>query len=294
MMFLRCFLVSVISLIMSFFVSILSAQSTVNPLLKKSEEAFNAQRWKSAGTLYELLLKDTVNYSPYMAYALLANELAGDTVSLQRADAIYEANVFRLDSLLTDFSKLCVRLHHFDVFEESLDRLRRQMPDKNNSLLYGMIEYRFFLRDAQGAIRLAQLAHLEDPDNLMWVRFEAQGWQMGGESEKALSLYRHILQKDPSDLDALVFIGNYYYLRGKRLLAEMDKEYNEQPAGSRREYAVYSNQVQEVLDNEISHAIDMLERAYIIRQNTTIAHTLYEMYVLKSDVTKANLMKKRL
>lgn len=294
MMFLRSFLVSGMSLIMSFFVFGLSAQSTTNSLLKKSEEAFNAQRWKSAGTLYELLLKDSVNYSPYMAYALLANELAGDTVSLQRADAIYGANISRLDSLLTDFSKLCVRLHHFDVFEESLDRLRRQMPDKNNSLLYGMIEYRFFLRDAQGAIRLAQLAHLEDPDNLMWIRFEAQGWQMGGESEKALSLYRHILQKDPSDLDALVFIGNYYYLRGKRLLAEMDKEYNEQPAGSRREYAVYRNQVQEVLDNEISHAIDMLERAYIIRQNTTIAHTLYEMYVLKSDVTKANLMKKRL
>lgn len=293
-MFLRSVLISMMSLIMSFFVCQLSAQSIDVSLLKKSEEAFKAQRWKSAGTLYELLLKDSVNYTPHMAYALLANELAADTVSLQRADMIYIANMSRLDSLLSDFSKLCVRLHHFDVYEESVDRIRRHMPDKNQKLLTGMIKYRLFLRDAENAVRLAQLAREEDPDNLMWLRFEAQAWQMGGELEQALSIYRQILQKDPSDFDALVFIGNYYYLSGKNQLDAMDKEYNEQPVGSRREYAIYQRQMQDVLDNEISKAVEMLERAYVLRQNTTIAHTLYDMYVLKSDVTKANLMKKRL
>ncbi|MEG2947634.1 MAG: hypothetical protein RR837_12980 [Bacteroidales bacterium] len=272
----------------------LSAQSSTNPLLQKSEEAFNTQRWKSAGTLYELLLKDSVNYTPYMAKALLANELAADEVSLRRADALFGVNRFRMDSLLSDFSKLCIRLRHFDVFEESLDRTRKVMPENSDTLLYGMIKYRLFLRDSKGAIRIAREGQMEQPDNLLWLRLEAEGWQLAGRSDQALLVYRKLLARDPDNLDALLYEGNYYYLTGKEKISRLEKEFEQQSAGSRMQYAAYRERVQEVLDNEFAQAIQYLEKANEIKQNTTIAHTLYDMYVLKSEVDKANKLKKRL
>ncbi|MEG0948779.1 MAG: hypothetical protein RR212_03640 [Bacteroidales bacterium] len=279
---------------MSFFMMELSAQSSTNPLLQKSEEAFNTQRWKSAGTLYELLLKDSVNYTPYMAKALLANELAADEVSLRRADALFGVNRFRMDSLLSDFSKLCIRLRHFDVFEESLDRTRKVMPENSDTLLYGMIKYRLFLRDSKGAIRIAREGQMEQPDNLLWLRLEAEGWQLAGRSDQALLVYRKLLARDPDNLDALLYEGNYYYLTGKEKISRLEKEFEQQSAGSRMQYAAYRERVQEVLDNEFAQAIQYLEKANEIKQNTTIAHTLYDMYVLKSEVDKANKLKKRL
>lgn len=293
-MFLRNLNPLLIGLIMSFFMMELSAQSSTNPLLQKSEEAFNTQRWKSAGTLYELLLKDSVNYTPYMAKALLANELAADEVSLRRADALFGVNRFRMDSLLSDFSKLCIRLRHFDVFEESLDRTRKVMPENSDTLLYGMIKYRLFLRDSKGAIRIAREGQMEQPDNLLWLRLEAEGWQLAGRSDQALLVYRKLLARDPDNLDALLYEGNYYYLTGKEKISRLEKEFEQQSAGSRMQYAAYRERVQEVLDNEFAQAIQYLEKANDIKQNTTIAHTLYDMYVLKSEVDKANKLKKRL
>lgn len=293
-MFLRNLNPLLIGLIMSFFMMELSAQSSTNPLLQKSEEAFNTQRWKSAGTLYELLLKDSVNYTPYMAKALLANELAADEVSLRRADALFGVNRFRMDSLLSDFSKLCIRLRHFDVFEESLDRTRKVMPENSDTLLYGMIKYRLFLRDSKGAIRIAREGQMEQPDNLLWLRLEAEGWQLAGRSDQALLVYRKLLARDPDNLDALLYEGNYYYLTGKEKISRLEKEFEQQSAGSRMQYAAYRERVQEVLDNEFAQAIQYLEKANEIKQNTTIAHTLYDMYVLKSEVDKANKLKKRL
>lgn len=293
-MFLRNLNPLLIGLIMSFFMMELSAQSSTNPLLQKSEEAFNTQRWKSAGTLYELLLKDSVNYTPYMAKALLANELAADEVSLRRADALFGVNRFRMDSLLSDFSKLCIRLRHFDVFEESLDRTRKVMPENSDTLLYGMIKYRLFLRDSKGAIRIAREGQMEQPDNLLWLRLEAEGWQLAGRSDQALLVYRKLLARDPDNLDALLYEGNYYYLTGKEKISRLEKEFEQQSAGSRMQYTAYRERVQEVLDNEFAQAIQYLEKANEIKQNTTIAHTLYDMYVLKSEVDKANKLKKRL
>ncbi|MEG1585662.1 MAG: hypothetical protein RR346_02175, partial [Bacteroidales bacterium] len=192
--------------------SVCFGQTTDGQLLQKAEEAFNAQRWKSAGTLYELLLKDSVTYTPYMAKALMANELDGDDVSVRRADELFMRNRFRMDSLLNDFSRMCIRMKHFDVFEESLERMRRVMPENADTLLYGMIKYRLFLREPQNAIRLAQLGMKESPSkNMQWWRLEASGWQMLGKSEKALPLYEQLLKKNPNDLDALLFEGNFYF-----------------------------------------------------------------------------------
>lgn len=293
-MFLRKLNPLLIGLIMSCFMMELSAQSSANPLLQKSEEAFNTQRWKSAGTLYELLLKDSVNYTPYMAKALLANELAGDEVSLRRVDALYGINRFRLDSLLSDFSKLCIRLHHFDVFEESLDRIRTVMPENADTLLYGMIKYRLFLRDSKGAIRIARKGQAEQPDNSLWLRLEAEGWQLAGQSDQAMLAYRKLLMRDPDNIDALLYEGNYYYLQGKEKISRLEKEFEQQTAGSRMQYTAYRQRVQEVLDNEFALAIQYLEKANEMKPNATIAHTLYDMYVLKSEVEKANKLKKRL
>lgn len=292
-MWIRQLIIVGIGIINLFGMSVM-AQTPASPLLQKSEEAFNAERWKSAGTLYELLLKDSTSYTPYMAKALLANELAADEASLRKADLLYQQNRFRLDSLLHDFSRLCIRLRHFDAFEESLNRIRTVMPENNDTLLYGMIRYRMFLRDAPGAIRLTEKARIEQPAKSLWIRLEAEAWQMAGKSDKALGLYRLLLSLNPNDLDALLFEGNYYYLLGKKKIAQLEKE-QEQPLGnSRSQYNTYYQQLKEIQETDFARAIEFLEKANEMRANTTVTHTLYEMYVLKSEVEKANKMKKRL
>ena len=269
------------------------AQNAANPLIQKSEEAFNSQRWKSAGTLYELLLKDSIHYTPYMAKALLANELAADETSTLRANELFMRNRFRMDSLLQDFSRLCIRLRHFDVFEESLGRMRKVMPENSDTLLYGMAKYRLFLREPQDVIRLAQIGQKEYPGNPTWLHLEANGWQLLGKSEKALPIYQRLLKVNPHDLEALLFEGNYYYLEGKAKMKQLEAEYEAKPALSRIEYAAYRARVQAILDNEFAQATLFLEQANEINPNSTVANTLYEIYVLKSEVEKANKVKRR-
>ncbi|MGL4292220.1 MAG: tetratricopeptide repeat protein [Bacteroidales bacterium] len=268
------------------------SQGNQDQLLQKAEEAFNTQKWKSAGTLYDLFLKDSMNYSPFMAKAMLANQMAADSVSDVRTEGLVIRNNGRLEMILGDYSRLCIKLRHFDAYEETLSRLRNVFPEDKDSLLYGMIKYRLFLREPKKVIQLAQKGRLEQPENILWLKLEAEGWLLLGDANHAIPVYRQILQRDSTDLDALLFMGNYFYMAGKQKLDAAEKQYSQQPNNSRIHYAAHRAQLQSILDEDLSRSAEFLEKANEVQSNKTVSNTLYEIYVLKSEVEKANKMKK--
>jgi hypothetical protein len=268
-----------------------SAQNLGASLLKKADEAFNARRWKSAGTLYDLYLRDSVGYTPLMAQALLADELDGDSVSLTRADAIYERNGDRLALLLPDLKRLCVTNGFFDTYEESVSRLRASRPELRDSLLCEMIDYRLFLRDGEAALRLAQLGRLEEPDNVDWLRREASARMMLGETTRVLALYRSIRAVLPNDLEALIYEGNYHYLRGREGYAQLTALY---PTPKQRSSKEFEAKLHDLMLAELNPAADLLNRAFAQSDNKYLARSLYDIYVMRGDHAQAEKLKHRL
>ena len=282
-------LFSLLSLLGLTFLS-LSAQDLGASLLRKAEEAFNAGRWKSAGTLYDLYLKDSASYSPAWAYALLADELDGDSISEQRATAIYLDNLVRLDTLLADLRTLCVERRFFDAYEESVSRLRTVLPERRGELLNNLIEYRFFLRDADNALRLAQLGRLEEPDNVDWLRAEAQAWMLLGDEKRVLALYRSIRAYVPNDLDALIFEGNYHYLRGKEAFVQLNADFFDPKT---RSSAAYAERLHQLILSELNPAADLLNRAFAQSDNKYLARTLSDIYMMRGDHNLADKIRKQ-
>lgn len=267
-----------------FFSPMLRAQSENESLVRKAEEAFRAQRWKSAATLYNLLLQDSVGYTPVYSKALMANMLSADSVSLQRADAIFKDNQFQMNRLLRDFSDLCIREHQFDLFEETLLHMTLVMPQQADTLFYGMIQYRLFLRQPEKVIRLTNMRLEKEPRNKMWLSLQGYAYQMKGDSSGALLVYNRVLKLDPYNLDANLFIGNYYYLNGKKRLKEIDNQLGN--GVSSEIQTQLQSQKQIVFSDYFSRAAERLEVANRINPNNTIANTLSDIYALESELFK--------
>lgn len=269
----------------------LYAQSIDSRLLQRADEAFNTEKWKSANTLYDLLLKDSTDYTPSVPKAVFSGMMAADSVSLLRVDYQIEKHKVRTDSLLEDLSRLCISRRSFDVYEDLLRRMRTGLPDKYTEYTFNILHYRFLLRQPDDILRIIAEEEEREPTNMVWQHYKAKAFQMQGEMNAALEVYKEIYHKDPFDYEAVVFIGNYYYLRGKNRLRELKESYDKISAPTSAEYTNFKQEQAMILSEYYAPALEKLEVAYALRPNQTLQNSLYEIYTATSDTKKAALLK---
>lgn len=259
------------------------AQSVEVQLNERAETAFVTAKWKSASTLFDLLLKDSVAYSPLMAKSFYADLMAADSISLQRAAGMVNRNMDRVDRLLEDFSRLCIAKKNFGLYEQGIDLIITRNPERREVEMESLYQYWRLLRYPKEMLRVAEMAVKNAPEVLKWHHYRAQAMQLEGDLAGALSEYQQLLLRYPADYKALIFVGNHYYTTGKKRLQTINDHYSLiQNKASFVQEELRQKEV-DVYNNFYAKAADYLERANDIRPNMVIGNTLYDIYLSLSD-----------
>ena len=254
----------------------LQAQSS-NQLYDKAQEAFQNQRWKSASTLYTLLLQDSTHYTPLMGRKLMADMMSQDQTSLHRAEELVKKNICCLDSLLNDFSRLAIQMRHFDIFEETLLHMGKVLPAYKDSLLDIAVRYRGFLRQPDKVVSLIQQQKPEDERTEKWMQYLADAYQMLGNTSLALQEYEKILAINPDNQNAGVFVGNYYFLKGKNLINQARIIYNARVNPTSEQYMAFNKELQQIFDENLSKSRLILDKVRSLYPNRVIDQNISQI-----------------
>lgn len=112
------------------------------------------------------------------------------------------------------------------------------------------------------------------PDEVAALVPCAQMQMMRGEEKDAVKLYEKVLTLDADNLQANIFLGNYYYLQAEREKKKLDEDYKKLPSPTRMQYARYRNGLSDILSTDYGKAKSYLQRVLQLFPSTEAGHTL--------------------
>mgnify|MGYP002091421213 CR=1 FL=1 len=83
---------------------------------------------------------------------------------------------------------------------------------------------------------------------------------MRGKEKDAVKTYEKVLIFDANNLQANIFLGNYFYLQAEREKKKLEDDYKKITSPTRMQYARYRNGLSDVYSNGYSKAKDYLQR----------------------------------
>ncbi|MFB6341733.1 tetratricopeptide repeat protein [Saccharicrinis sp. FJH62] len=123
----------------------------------------------------------------------------------------------------------------------------------------------------------------DDPDNQKLMRLQAVSLQKNKKINEAKAVYEKILEKDPDDLSANVFMGNYYYQVGKSKLDREEAAYKKNANPDRVQWSNYQKKCKVILDDYYVKAVGYLEKAYAQKEDPNLKKLLYAAYFKLGD-----------
>lgn len=85
---------------------------------------------------------------------------------------------------------------------------------------------------------------------------------MRGEAKDAMKLYEKVLALDADNLQANIFLGNYYYLQAEQKKKTLEDNYKKIVAPTRMQYAGYRNGLSDIYSNGYSKAKGTCRRCF--------------------------------
>ena len=95
--------------------------------------------------------------------------------------------------------------------------------------------------------------------------------------EDAFLTYSRLIQVNPRNYDACLFLGYNYYVKGKNLLQVEDERYKQIEKPKKIQYAVYLDSIREILDRDYKLALQYLSIATSITPVNYVQNIVKEM-----------------
>lgn len=107
---------------------------------------------------------------------------------------------------------------------------------------------------------------------------------MRGKEKDALNTYEKVLKLDNNNLQAHIFLGNYYYLQAERDKKKLDDDYKKISSPTRMQSARYRNSLSDIYANSYSKAKSYLQRVLQLFPSTEAGRTLEKIGVIEKEV----------
>lgn len=107
---------------------------------------------------------------------------------------------------------------------------------------------------------------------------------MRGREKDALKTYEKVLKLDANNLQANIFLGNYFYLQAERDKKKLEDDYKKITSPTRMQYARYRNGLSDVYSNGYSKAKDYLQRVLQLFPSTEAGRTLEKIKKLEAEI----------
>ena len=114
----------------------------------------------------------------------------------------------------------------------------------------------------------------------------AEMQMMRGEAKDALKLYETVLALDADNLQANIFLGNYYYLQAERKKKTLEDNYKKIVSPTRMQYASYRNGLSDVFANGYDKAKNYLQKVLQLFPSTEAGKTLERIKILEKEMNK--------
>ena len=99
-----------------------------------------------------------------------------------------------------------------------------------------------------------------NPEDVSGLVACAEMQMMRGETKDALKLYEKVLTLDADNLQANIFLGNYYYLQAEQKKKTLEENYKKIVSPTRMQYAHYRNGLSDVFSNGYGKANGYLQK----------------------------------
>lgn len=205
----RAFLFLIISLLMP-----VGATAIDYPAIERKAARFYADReWASALAMYELMLSErpdvTATYGNAIVAAAVTRQPSTEVALMEQA----MRHRVPLDSLFSSVETRSFALGRADIYEGFLLLVKERQPWMTRNINARLLDYYTFRREPDKMIEMARLMLDGLPDSIQFLSLLARGQMMSGDTDESLATYRHILQLDPDNYDALLELGNHALLQ---------------------------------------------------------------------------------
>ena len=102
----------------------------------------------------------------------------------------------------------------------------------------------------------------------------AETEMMRGKEKDAVKMYEKALMLDADNLQANIFLGNYYYLQAEIEKKKIEEDYKKLASPTRMQYARYRNGLTDVFTNNYTKAKTYLQRVLQMFPSTEAGKTL--------------------
>lgn len=107
---------------------------------------------------------------------------------------------------------------------------------------------------------------------------------MRGKEKDAVKTYEKVLILDANNLQANIFLGNYFYLQAEREKKKLEDDYKKITSPTRMQYARYRNGLSDVYSNGYAKAKDYLQRVLRLFPSTEAGNTLEKIKKLEMEI----------
>ncbi len=112
----------------------------------------------------------------------------------------------------------------------------------------------------------------------------AQMQLMRGEEKDAVKLYEKVLALDADNLQANIFLGNYYYLQAERDKKKLEDDFKKISSPTRMQYARYRNGLSDVVSTGYDKAKLYLQKVLQLFPSTEAVKTLDKIKKLELEL----------
>lgn len=180
---------------------------------RRAARTFENEDWPSAQAMYGVMSEREPARPDIYARAIISSEMTADTLfattMLERA----MTNGVPLDSVLDNVRRTSTSLGHAELYAGFLHRSQTAMPWLSRAIDARLLDYYMLRHDAPMTALYAERMLAGIPDNIPFMLILARARMASGEPEASESVYRHILEIEPDNYDALVELGSYLYER---------------------------------------------------------------------------------
>lgn len=125
-----------------------------------------------------------------------------------------------------------------------------------------------------------------NPENVDCLSACAEMQVGRGQEKDALRTYEKVLQLDADNLDANIFLGNYYYLMAEQKKQKLENDYKKISSPTKMQYARYRDGLFDLFANGYERARGSLQKVVSQFPSTEAKKTLDKILLIEKEVKR--------
>lgn len=191
------------------------AKTDYGRLEAKAERFVQLQEWNSANAMYILMQEarpdDAVPYSKAIVSSGMLEDKKAQLDMLERT----QKRGIPMDSVFDGVRKFSFEIGQARKYEEFLNLVKERQIWIARNINTRLLKYYDFRNDATNMVNIGSELLSATPDNIEYLLVVARGYMIKGDYENAVAKYKKVLELEADNYDALVALGNYYYVMWK-------------------------------------------------------------------------------